>query len=59
MSEHLPDGGPDPERQDETGVAEVDEVIRSVRDLDQRPVEEHVGVFESAHERLRRALDTS
>ena len=55
MSEHLPE----PERPDETGVADVDEVIRSVKDLDGRPVEEHVGVFESAHERLRRALDTS
>ena len=58
MSEHVQDGGTDPDRMDETGVAEVDEVIGSVKDLDSRPVEEHVGVFESAHERLRRALDT-
>ena len=25
--------------------------------LDERPVDEHVGVFERAHEQLRRALD--
>lgn len=40
-----------------TGVAAVDEVLVSVQALDDRPVEEHVAVFEQAHERLRRALD--
>jgi len=40
-----------------TGVAEVDEVIASLEGLDGRPVEEHVEVYESAHDRLRRALD--
>ena len=31
-----------------TGVASVDEVIRAVEELEERPIEEHVGVFESA-----------
>lgn len=42
-----------------TGVAGVDEVIVAVEELDDRPVEEHVPVFESAHEQLRRALDAA
>ena len=40
-----------------TGVPAVDDVLASVQALDGRPVEEHVAVFEQAHERLRRALD--
>ena len=40
-----------------TGLASVDVVIESVAQLEDRPVEEHVAVFEEAHERLRRALD--
>jgi len=40
-----------------TGVEEVDAVLESVEDLESRPVEEHVAVFENAHEQLRRALD--
>lgn len=40
-----------------TGVAAVDDVLASVQGLDGRPVEEHVAVFEQAHDRLRRALD--
>lgn len=40
-----------------TGVEEVDEVIESVGGLEDRPVDEHVAVFETAHERLRGALD--
>ena len=40
-----------------TGVPAVDDVLASVQALDDRPVEEHVAVFEQAHERLRRALD--
>ena len=40
-----------------TGVAAVDEVLATVQALEGRPVEEHVAVFEQAHERLRRALD--
>jgi len=40
-----------------TGVDPVDEVIRAVEELEERPIEEHVGVFESAQVQLRRALD--
>ncbi len=40
-----------------TGVEDVDAVLESVEDLESRPVEEHVAVFEHAHEQLRRALD--
>jgi hypothetical protein len=40
-----------------TDVDRVDDVIRSVEELDERPIEEHVGVFESAQVQLRRALD--
>ena len=40
-----------------TGVEEVDEVLASVEDLDGTPVDEHVAVFEDAHDRLRGALD--
>ncbi|WP_127481053.1 hypothetical protein [Nocardioides pantholopis] len=40
-----------------TGVESVDEVILAVESLEERPIEEHVGVFETVHEQLRRALD--
>lgn len=40
-----------------TGLASVDSVVASVATLEDRPVEEHVAVFEEAHEQLRRALD--
>ncbi len=49
---------PEPERV-RTGVGRVDEVIRAVEELEERPLEEHVGVFEAAHDRLRRALDAT
>jgi hypothetical protein len=54
------DAGPESEPEAErvrTGVDRVDEVIRSVEELEERPIEEHVGVFETAHSQLRRALD--
>ena len=38
-------------------VRPVDDVIRAVEGLEDRPIEEHVGVFESAQVQLRRALD--
>jgi hypothetical protein len=41
----------------ETGVPEVDQVIAAVEELEERPIEEHVGVFQAAHDQLRRALD--
>jgi hypothetical protein len=40
-----------------TGTDRVDEVIRAVEELEERPIEEHVGVFESAQVQLRRSLD--
>jgi hypothetical protein len=40
-----------------TGVEEVDAVLDSVDQLEGTPVDEHVAVFEDAHDRLRRALD--
>lgn len=40
-----------------TGVEEVDDVLDSVAELDDVPVDEHVAVFEQADDRLRRALD--
>ena len=48
-----------PTEQVRTGVADVDDVLAAVEQLEERPLEEHVGVFETAHERLRRALDGS
>lgn len=46
-----------PEEPVRTGIAEVDAVITAVEQLEDRPIEEHVGAFEMAHDRLRRALD--
>lgn len=40
-----------------TGMASVDDVVEAVAALEDRPVEQHVAVFEQAHEQLRRALD--
>jgi hypothetical protein len=53
------DPGPEPAAPERvrTGVDRVDDVIRSVEELEERPIEEHVGVFESAQVQLRRALD--
>ena len=39
-----------------TGHQAVDAVIGSLSGLDDLPVEEHVAVFEQAHESLRRTL---
>jgi hypothetical protein len=39
-----------------SGDDRVDAVLASLSDLDDRPVAEHVPVFESAHDRLRDAL---
>ena len=49
--------GPEEPESVRTGVADVDEVITAVEELEERPIEEHVGVFESAQVQLRRALD--
>lgn len=40
-----------------TGVQRVDSVIEAVELLEERPIKEHIGVFETAHDQLRRALD--
>lgn len=44
------------ESSERTGNPLVDEVLDSLDRLDGRPVDEHVAVFEAAHEKLRRAL---
>lgn len=51
MDEEMAAGG------GETGVPAVDAVLRDVDGLADRPVAEHVEVYERAHEQLRRALD--
>jgi hypothetical protein len=40
----------------QTGHPAVDEVLRTLGALDGTPVDEHVAVFEQAHEQLRRTL---
>lgn len=40
----------------QTGHPAVDEVLRTLGALDGAPVDEHVAVFEQAHEQLRRTL---
>jgi hypothetical protein len=42
-----------------TGDEAVDAVLDQLSDLDRTPVDEHVAVFERAHEQLRRALDAT
>jgi hypothetical protein len=42
-----------------TGNPVVDDVLGGVEALDDLPVDEHVAVYERAHERLRGALDGS
>ncbi|MDQ6686979.1 MAG: hypothetical protein M3Z50_05085 [Actinomycetota bacterium] len=39
-----------------TGHPAVDEVMRSLEQLDDAPVGEHAGIFERAHETLQQAL---
>lgn len=41
-----------------TGVESVDRVLADVAAVVDAPVDEHVQVFERAHEQLRRALDS-
>jgi hypothetical protein len=42
----------------ETGNPQVDAVLRSLDSVADRPVDEHVAVFEAAHAALRDALTT-
>ena len=51
------EAAPAPPERVRTGAERVDEVIRAVEELEDRPIEEHVGVFESAQVQLRQALD--
>ncbi|HWM74050.1 MAG TPA: hypothetical protein VNQ53_09935 [Nocardioides sp.] len=54
----ITDAAPEPaEEQVRTGVERVDTVVDAVSDLGERPVDEHVAVFEEAHDELRRTLD--
>jgi hypothetical protein len=41
------------------GHPAVDDVLASLETVEGRPVHEHAAVFESAHERLRAALDAA
>ncbi len=43
----------------ETGVPSVDSIMRAIEALEERPLEEHAGVFEAAHAQLRQALDAA
>jgi hypothetical protein len=57
-AEPRPDGPSlDPDGQVRTGNVTVDAVLASLEGLVDRPVSEHVEVFEHAHEQLRGALD--
>jgi hypothetical protein len=47
------------ERPEPTGIDRVDAVLDAVAALGDRPVAEHVAVFEQAHTELRAALDPS
>jgi len=49
---------PEPEEPVRTGNEAVDGVLDSLDSLDETPVDEHVAVFERAHEQLRAALDS-
>ena len=51
----VPESAEEPIR---TGVERVDAVIDAVSGLTERPVDEHVAVYEDAHDELRRTLDS-
>lgn len=54
-----PESVPPEQERVRTGVPGVDEVIAAVEELEERPIEEHAGVFEAAQDRLRRELDAA
>lgn len=39
-----------------TGVAAADDAARRLADLDEAPVEAHVGIYEDVHRRLQEGL---
>lgn len=43
----------------QTGDQALDAVLATVAGLDDRPLDEHAAVFETAQERLRHALDVT
>lgn len=47
----------EPEEGVTTGVQVVDDVLGTLEGLADQPVEEHLPIFEAAHEELRGALD--
>jgi hypothetical protein len=56
-SDEISDDTNDETGERSTGIAEVDAVLASLDGLADKPVADHVAVFEQAHDRLRRALD--
>lgn len=46
-----------PADHESTGVESVDRVLAEMAALAESPVDQHVQVFERAHDQLRRALD--
>lgn len=53
------DAAPEPaDEPTRTGVERVDAVVDAVSGLAERPVDEHVAVYEEAHDELRRTLDS-
>jgi hypothetical protein len=50
------DRDPEPTAPGRPSADLVEDVLGSMADLDERPVSEHVSVFEEAHDRLRDAL---
>lgn len=63
MDEHptgpTPSADPAATSEPSTGVPAVDEVLASLEHLPSLPVDEHLPIFERAHEQLRRALDSA
>lgn len=51
------EGEPGVVNSERTGNHAVDRVLDSLDELPDKPIEEHVAVFERAHEQLRGALD--
>ena len=46
---------PEPDR-DGTGVASADAAAERLTELDEAPLEEHVGIYEDVHRRLQEGL---
>jgi hypothetical protein len=54
----LPDkSAPAPETPTRTGVPSVDAVLSEIEELDELPLDQHLGRFERADDALRSALD--